>query len=114
MSSTRARLRTLAATVAAVGATAAFTLSAPLAHATTTTSCPNGLWIYPSNFIGAFSCSGFADHGAPYVFHIASVVAQNYPLPGDRGGIANLVATCGGYTTPNPTTIDGTGCTYTF
>lgn len=114
MSSIGPGLRTLTATVAAVGAAAAFALPAPVAHATTTTSCPTGLWIYPANFIGAFKCSGFVDQGAPYVFHITSVVAQNYPLPGDHGGIANLVATCGGYTTPNPTTIDGTGCTYTF
>ena len=114
MSSIRPRPRTLMATVVAACATAAFALSAPVAHATTTTSCPNGLWLYPANFIGAFRCSGFAGQGAPYVFHIASVLAENYPLPGNRGGISNVVATCSGYTTPNPTTIDGTGCTYTF
>ena len=90
---------------------------APAAQATTTTSCTNGITTTSAPSVVTFgvTCSGFADHGAPYVFDVATLSQLVFPVLDPNGPrtyvYRNVVVTCTAVNT-SPA-LQGTGCTWT-
>lgn len=106
------------ATLAALaGICTAAVVAAPAAQATTTTACTYGYSIrltsipYPSPTVYLNTwCTGFADAGAPYVFHIARLNAMYSQIPRNVY-YDNVTATCTAYSFSG-TSLVATGCRY--
>jgi hypothetical protein len=104
---------------ALTGICAAAVVTAPAAQATTTTACTYGYSVrltsipYPSPTVNLGTwCTGFADAGAPYVFHIdrLNAVYSQFPM---NVYYNNVTATCRAYSSSG-TALVATGCTYVF
>ncbi len=83
----------VAAGLTAVAVLALGVLAAPQAAATTTTSCANAMMHGEGPQINFLNCSGFADDGAPYVFHVVDFLDWSLP-PLPSFNFANVTESC--------------------